>query len=423
MSAQLVEQLDLNDLLYVQGTDASVAENRQLRKFYPEKNIFQNDEKILFRIHGRQFIDSKNSALRFKIVFTTTGNVKAGEALYSGSIYNIFSRCRVISSTGKCISDLHNLNLWNRMCSRIYRGPLHNSQVAPIYGINGRVDGGSEDEWKNNTEYEFIIPLRFLSPFLDCPQLVPPQIAENLQIELFLENTIRCGKTLTAGTISKYEVINPELILDTYLVTPAIDSAVMSMSNQKMVYEFYDWVQVEGNASVNSGEINLALTYPLSNCLECFTTIRKVSIVNDKNKDSFATKKIGLRANQISQDDQFVMRVGQLQLPQQRCIGGPEIYNMLVNGRKQLESNVNLDFDLPRIRFEEVGGEEDTPWGVYFANLCRSNLFENSGREVSNQQALVAQIKQAVPGNDILNMFAKYVARVVIENNHLRIET
>jgi hypothetical protein len=423
MSAQLVEQLDLNDLLYVQGTDASVAENRSLRKFYPEKNIFQNDEKILFRIHGRQFIDSKNSSLRFKIVFTTTGNVKAGEGLYSGSIYNIFSRCRVISSTGKCISDLHNLNLWNRMSQRIYRGGLHNSIVAPIYGVNDRAAAGSEDEWKTNTEYEFIIPLRFLSPFLDCPQLVPPQIAENLQIELFLENTIRCGKTLAAGTISKYEVINPELILDTYLVTPAIDSAVMSMSNQKMVYEFYDWVQVEGNASVNSGEINLALTYPLSNCLECFTTIRKVSIVNDKNKDSFSTKKIGLRANQISQDDQFVMRVGQLQLPQQRCIGGPEIYNMLVNGRKQLESNVNIDFDLPRVRFEEFGGEEDTPWSCYFANLCRSNLFENSGREVSNQQALVAQIKQAVPGNDMLNLFAKYVARVVIENNHLRVET
>ena len=96
---------------------------------------------------------------------------------------------------------------------------------------------------------------------------------------------------------------------------------------------------------------------------------------------------------------------------------------MLVNGRKQLECNVNIDFDLPRIRFEEVGGEEDTPWGVYFANLCRSNLFENSGREVSNQQALVAQIKQAVPGNDILNMFAKFVSRVVIENSHLRVET
>lgn len=423
MSAQLVEQLDLNDLLYVQGTDASVAENRQLRKFYPEKNIFQNDEKILFRIHGRQFIDSKNSALRFKIVFTTTQNVKAGQALYSGSIYNIFSRCRVISSTGKCISDLHNLNLWNRMSSRIYRGVLHNSTIAPIYGVNGREAAGSEDLWEDGKEYEFIIPLRFLSPFLDCPQLVPPQIAENLQIELFLENTIRCGKTLLAGTISKYEVFNPELILDTYLVTPAIDSAVMSMSNQKMVYEFYDWVQVEGNASVNSGEINLALTYPLSNCLECFTTIRSVAIVNDKNKDSFATKPIGLKAGSVSDDDQFVMRVGQLQLPQQRCIGGPEIYNMLVNGRKQLECSINADFDLPRIRFQLDIAGDDTAWACYFANLCRSNLFENSGREVSNQQALVAQIKQAVPGNDILNMFAKYVARVVIENNHLRVET
>ena len=64
MSSQLIEQLDLNNLLYLQGTDASVAMNKQLRKFYPEKNIFQNDEKILFRLHGRQFIDMKCSSLK-----------------------------------------------------------------------------------------------------------------------------------------------------------------------------------------------------------------------------------------------------------------------------------------------------------------------------------------------------------------------
>ncbi|MHA2051887.1 MAG: hypothetical protein ACW986_19945 [Promethearchaeota archaeon] len=415
MSSQLIEQLDLNNLLYLQGTDASVAMQRSLRKFYPEKNIFQNDEKILFRLHGRQFIDMKCSSLKFTITFnkaTTAGLPGGAENLFSGSIYNIFKRCRILTSTGKSISDLDNLNLFNRMSSRLYRGGHHNNIIGSTYGLNG--SGGSEDDWVADTPYTFVIPMRFLSPFWDNEQLCPPQIAENMSVELFLENTTRCGVSAGGDPLTSYSVTNPEIIADVILVTPAIDSAVSSMSNQRMVYEYKDFVQIESTMSVNAGDLALPLTYPLSNALECFTTIRTVANVNSPNTDSFETT--GINTTVPSTDDQFVMRIGSIQLPQARIIGGPEIYNMLLNGRNQLQSNVNTDFDLRR---DNLGGK----WGVYFANLRRSNLFDNSGREVSNQQNLVAEIKIANPANNIVNMYACYIGRVVINDNYLTIES
>ena len=415
MSSQLIEQLDLNNLLYLQGTDASVAMNKQLRKFYPEKNVFQNDEKILFRLHGRQFIDMKCSSLKFTITFTGD-TVLAGIGNLSGSILNIFKRCRILTSTGKSISDLDNLNLFNRMSQKLYRGTLHSDVIGGSYGLNGIT--GSEDQWSTGVPYTFIVPMRFLSPYWDNEQLCPPQIAENMSVELFLENTTRCGRQAT-GTLTSYSVTNPEIIADVILVTPAIDSAVSSMSNQRMVYEYKDFVQIESTMSVNAGDLSLPLTYPLSNALECWTTIRKVSNVNGKTSDSFHTTPIGTKTTTLSSDDQFVMRIGSIQLPQARIIGGTEMYNMLLNGRNQLQSNTNTNFNLTIRDFEDI----TNPWGVYFANLRRSNLFDNSGREVSNQQNLVAEIKIKTPANNIVNMFCQYVGRVVINDNYLTIES
>jgi hypothetical protein len=109
--------------------------------------------------------------------------------------------------------------------------------MGSVYGLKG-VGGGSLDTWDADTEYEYVIPLRFLSPFLDTEQLCPPQIGENMRIEIFLENLIRVGVIDDPGSFTGYEVLNPELILEVIKVTPSIDSAVSSMSNDKMVYEY-----------------------------------------------------------------------------------------------------------------------------------------------------------------------------------------
>ena len=409
----IVESLDLNDLLYLQGTDASVADNRQQRKFFPEKTLFRNSEKILFRLHGRQFLDMKNSSLRFQVRFNGS-NVSAGTGPNSGSILNIFKRTRNISATGKAISDVNNHNMLARMSARLYRGNEANSVLGGTYGLQSADNAVST--WVDGTTYEFVVPMRLVSPFWDNEQLLPPQMTEGHQVELFLENLIRCG--VVVGTLTNYEVLNPELICDVILVNPSIDAAVASMSSQKMVYEYKDFVQIETTMSIDSGDLNMPLTYPLSNALECFVTIRPVATANNKDVDSFVTTAINMTVP--STNDQLVWRIGQIQLPQARILGGPQIYNFLLNGRNQLSSNTVTDFSIKRTNFLASTGEA---WGVYFVNLRRSNLFDNSGREVSNQQSLVAEIKTAGTANNICDMFCKYIGRIVIEKNILKVES
>jgi len=412
----IVESLDLNDLMYLQGTDASVADGRQLRKFFPEKTVFQNGEKILFRLHGRQFIDMKNSALRFTVKFTGA-TVTAGFDTYSGSILNIFRRSRIISATGKSISDVNNHNMLARMSARLYRGNQYNDTLGAVIGLQG---AGSYNTWSSGTEYEFVVPMRLVSPFWDNCQLLPPQISEGLQVELFLEDLIRCGIS-SAGTLTKYQVLNPELICDVVQVNPAIDSAVASMSSQKMVYEYHDFVQIESTMSIDSGDLHLPLTYPLSNALEAFVTIRSTANANAATKDSFATTRITTYSSSVN--DQLVWRSGSIQLPQARAIGGAQIYNILLNGKGALSNNHSMDFSLKRSNFDAANDvTNEKGWGVYFVNLRRSNLFDNSGREVSNQQSLVAEIKTAGTANNIIDMYCKFLGRIVIEKNILHVE-
>jgi hypothetical protein len=132
------------------------------------------------------------------------------------------------------------------------------------------------------------------------------------------------------------------------------------------------------NMSVNSGDLRLPLTYPLSNALECFTTIRVSSVVNDPQEDSFRTIPVGVNDATFSTDDQFLMRVGQIQLPQARAIGGGEIFNLFLNGRNKLCCNTTTDYDMNVLNFQVLTDS----WAHYFCNLRRSCLFENSGREV-----------------------------------------
>ena len=403
----IVESLDLNDLLYLQATDASVADSRTLRKFFPEKTLFRNNEKIVFRLHGRQFIDMKCSSLRFQIKFNGA-TVEAGSTAYSGSILNILKRVRVVSSTGKMISDVNNHNLLSRMSSKIYRGFRHNNVMGRTYGLEA---SGGQDTWINGITYEFVVPMRLVSPFWNNEQLLPPQITEGLTVELYLEDVQRVG---VHGGLTNYEVSNPVMICDVLQVNPSIDSAVASMSSQKMVFEYKDFVEIESFLSADSADLSLPLTYPLSNALECFVTLRDTDNVNSNAGDSFETYNISTLSPSIN--DQLVWRVGQLQIPQARILGGPQIYNLLVNGRNQLNSDTNTDFNLT---LQDLSNT----WGVYFVNLRRSNLFDNSGREVSNQQSLVAEIKVATPNNFVVNMFCLQISRIVIQNNILTIES
>ena len=201
------------------------------------------------------------------------------------------------------------------MSSRLYRGGHHNNIIGSTYGLNG--SGGSQSSWAVGTPYTFVIPMRFLSPFWDNEQLCPPQIAENMSVELFLENTTRCGVSAIGDPLTSYSVTKSRNYCRCYpCYTRYRLGSFIHVKSGVWFNEYKDFVQIESTMSVNAGDLALPLTYPLSNALECFTTIRTVANVNSPATDSFETT--GINTTTPSTDDQFVMRIGSIQLPQAR---------------------------------------------------------------------------------------------------------
>ena len=63
----IVSLLDVNRLLYLPSTDASPSINRVIRKQYPEKNIYVQEDVIVWNLHGAHFSDMSQSYISFDL--------------------------------------------------------------------------------------------------------------------------------------------------------------------------------------------------------------------------------------------------------------------------------------------------------------------------------------------------------------------
>lgn len=400
MSSELLDLLDLNDLSYLQSTDASVALNRQQRKFYPEKTAFSPSEVIRFHIHGKQFMNLKNAVVKFDVTLTGTNlNFSGG-----GSMANFINRVRVISSNGKEISDVRKTNLMCKQNNRLYRSKSWENVIqSSIY---------TDQTLGSGIKYPVYLPIRLICEFFNNEQLLPPELTEGMVIEFYLEKTELTGN----ANYTSYLIENPELVCDMSLMSDSINMAVKEMSQEMLVYEYTDYVHAESNSSNDTNVVRIYLPHVLSNALECYTTLRLQATANGTAINNFNCLAVPVD-NANNTDDQLLYRIGGIDLPQQRVIGGNGIYNMLLYGRHQLESDHTNNFNLTTADFSANG------FGCYFADLRRSQLFNTSGREVSNQNSLSVEIRYSQPLNTIVSdIFVKHIARVVIRKGLVEIE-
>ena len=405
MSSRLLDLLDLNELSYIQSTDASVALNTQQRKFYPEKTEYKSPEVIRFVIQGRQFLDMKKTSVSMVVGLSNTSNFNAGQ-----SFLNFINRVRVIAPNGKDISDVRKANLQAYYSNKLYRSSNWEISVGePTTRLNAATLPGGD--------YPIYIPLRLLSPFFDNDQLLPPEITENMIVELYLEK----DAITTPDTGVTYSISNPELITQMTLMNDSITKAIHMMSNKQLVYEYEDLVHTEHFSSNASSDIRFHLTHSLTNALEVFTSVRKAAEARADNANSFQGLEVKMHEDE-SENDQLLYRVGDVFLPQQRILGGTGIYDYLLRNRDIMEDNKVTNFSYNQGDFEL---DANGVGAIYFSNLRRSKLFNTSGREISNQNSLMLEIKYHNGGtstNVIADMFCRHVARVVIRKGMIEVE-
>lgn len=396
--------LELNDLVYSESTDASVNIQRHLRKFYPRKTSFKPLEKIQIMVQGEQFLDMKNSSLRFTVVPNATITWGTGSAL------NLISRCRIMSSSGQEISDSRKNNLFQKQDNKLYQSAEYNQFLAGSWGSTGQRNASAN---VNNT---YVIPMKHVSPFFNNDQLLPPMVAKDLIIEIYLESVKRVGQ---AAGLTDYDILDPVLIADCVLATSDITQAIDSMTKTGLIYEFCDVVHAETNST--SDRVDFVLPHSLSNALEGFVVSRDVDVINSEAKDNFVSLPIEQDETKDAYlDNKLVFRIGDIQLPQIEAVGGFEIYNMLLNARGMLNNTEAKDFNMT-VEDLLTGG-----YACYFVNLRRSKLFGNSGREVSNQRNLICQFRRQKDGaptvSSVNDFFVKYIGRIHIKNGIIDVE-
>tara|TARA_R110000851_G_scaffold91876_2_gene200546 strand:- start:2349 stop:3536 length:1188 start_codon:yes stop_codon:yes gene_type:complete len=384
-------QLDLNNLSYDPDTDVSVAIQRQLQSRYADKSSYASGEQMNIKLSGRQFIDAKNSSLYFR--FKNTADFQFGAEV--GSSLNLFSRVRILAPDGSCISDLLHANAYSAISQKLYQSKPYTDAIGGVYGLGENIATGAGI-------YTYSVPLRMISPFFDTDKLLPPQLTDGMTIEIYLESKEQA--LLGAGD---YSLDGVEVVLDTIRVADGVLNNIMS---RPMTYEFTDVVQNASTMSAAVGQIYYEVPRSLTNATSAIALLR-VSTNQDNTATSgflFIGPKVDLET--VTANDEMEWRVGSTLLPQQRAVDGIKIYNAMLNARGVI-ANGTPEFNAPRSTLFE------TTYGVYMCDLNRSRLYNNSGRELSNGQRLSIYIKQSVAANYIVDVFVKFVCRVVMKEN------
>jgi hypothetical protein len=411
--------LDLNNLMYLPDTNASVAVARTQRTFYPEKSSYRERERISITIDGNQFLDFKNSSLRFLFKPLNGTISKFGDF---ASATNFFSRVRVVSKDGIVFTDLLRANLFSHLESLLKDSKLYREVVGLSYGYNSSFTSTL------NPTYEYTIPMRMLSPLFNCSQLLPPQLSDGMTIEFFLEDpTVAFDLLSEPGVfITVYEINNVELLVDASLVQDNTRNEVENMgfgASDDLVYEFTDVVNSQSFAPLGSDDIYFEAPHSLSNALEAITVLRKQNNVLNPNASSMDT--VGPFSNNLKlntdykNQDLMSYSLGSNKFPEQPVLGAARIYQQILYSQGVLQSRTCNQFNVELLNTH-------VRYGMYPVNLRTSKLFDNSGRTVSNAQRLSVSLRRyeidEASKNYILDMFIYYTARIVVKNGKMSIE-
>ena len=393
---EVVSLFDVNRLLYLPSTDASPVINRSIRRQFPQKSSYVDGDVIVLELHGSHFADFSQSSFSFTLTKTAGNDIE----FKRGSVLNIFKEVRVVANNGREISRIIKSNLLNYNLLHSKHGASFASNMKEALIFNSTTTFSSK---------HFTIPLRLLEPFFDNSQLCPPRILEGLRVEITLE---RPNVAMT-DTTTAYAVRNPIFNIDAYELSNQANIILAQMS--PLIYEFKTWKHTESTMDGEYSNADVVNSHSLSSALEAILIPRTLVKTTAAGDDSFSydgNAPIGL-ADDI---DTYIWRWGAVLLPQSVIDKKSDWFSnfLYVNGQLQSKTQDNYNVD-ETTYLQQVA----TP----VVQLRRSNVLDKSGRELSNQSALLCQVKLASNIRaTILDMYVLHVARVVLDGDVVKVE-
>lgn len=244
-SQNIDTMLDFNSLQYEMFPDLSVATDRTYKRHPFQKTSYNHGETAFCIINsGADFVDPRNSYLRFTIVPQTTDlaiTTRVGDQPYFGALGSVLDVIRSVTITdraGNEIERIHNAGMlgnillrnsysesWFRTYGHLLGARSTNEHsvalnsttfalagtddtaATPTQALNFGAENGLSDFWpaiwahqsisegtttaKAGIPRGYCIPLRFLSGLWDYNQLLPSQLCSGMRFEIQFQNKER----------------------------------------------------------------------------------------------------------------------------------------------------------------------------------------------------------------------------------------
>lgn len=302
--------LMINNLIYEMPKSLSLATGRTHVNQFPQRATYavnRNDTIIFDWNTGNAFIDPMNSYLKFKMRSIGIQNV-AIPTFGSGSALNLIHEYRIRSRSGVELDRLENANLYHN-----YR--LHYTKTmnwmqtigATFYLNNSAVLFNGQ----GTVASEVCIPLCELATFFNCikkGQLIPPQIASGLRIELSLESVARAfvdpSNYFHAG--SSLELFDIAMVLDTVSLSDETSKILNLESSQSGLEWTYNRVyNYSSTYAAGTANFTMQVSKAVSQGTHAFMVIQNATNSNLASVDSFYSEPFSYKSWQFRLGSQY----------------------------------------------------------------------------------------------------------------------
>jgi hypothetical protein len=270
--------LMVNNLVYKQPVALSLAVNRTYKKMFFQRSAYTGDKSstaIATWNTGTSYINCDNSYLSFKVRLTGTSTPTA--SFGSGSAMNIFNECRLTSRSGTELDRLQNANLWSKFDS-IYSKPEGNLQtLGSVQGFGPTLSSSDPANLNGVTYKRFVLPLYAISPFFRPmkKQLIPPQLASGLEIQLVLED-FRTALLGISGTTTGYDIEGLYFNLDCVDMTDSVQKTLNYSSSSEGLDYTYERI-FTSSSQLPSNQLSISQQVRKAVSQACFATTLTVS--------------------------------------------------------------------------------------------------------------------------------------------------
>ena len=345
----------VNNLIYRQPQALSLAKSRtQVKQFFQRSDYpsAQGKTAIIDWNTGSSYIDVGNSYLSFKVIAkNTAGNTEFSYG--SGSAMNVINRITIRSRSGTELERLEGANLWSKINSDFSLPKNFKETMGSAMGMDGTLSSPPNrmtyetSASDGSVEYDIraVIPLRLLCPFFQPlkGQLLPPQLASGLHIEIVFENSssVFLQPTTATDLVTTYDVKDVHFLLDTVDLSDETQKTI----NMESADNGLEWVTPRiytAITSLPSGQSRLSVQVrkACSQATMAYSAIQQTSKFNDVKQDSLET----MAMNSLGAAT-WQYRIGSLHFPQQPIVEDEQSF--LTRGTKSYYEALYA-FDKPK---------------------------------------------------------------------------